>query len=181
MATWSNAYLGTLTADSTAAANNTTIRIAIPSAGLSNTGQNYVRVTFRSALTEGLELNPVYIGQRATAGDDYDFAAAPTQLTFSGGSAGFSIGTNATIVSDVALFSIPAGQPLIISFYENNTSLNGFRTGATNAGSSYFKAGNDCTTVNATGYSGLGVINYSVQLIEAGYDSAFMPMVIFAD
>jgi len=180
MPNWSDAFLGTLTSDY-AAAGSYSWRVVYLGTLLSNTGKDYVRLTFQSALTEGLAINPVYIGARATAGDTYDFAVAPTQITFNGGSAGFAIGTNAQATSDVINYSIPTGTSgVIISFYAPDVNNNGFRRGT--IGDAYYKAGLDVTTQNATGYGALAAYNLSLLKMEAGVDAGgFMPILVVAD
>ena len=182
MATWSNAYLGTIDTDYINS-GTATWRVIIYGTSLSNTGQTYVRLTFKSSTTEPLLLNPVYIGERATSGDDYDFAVAPTQITFNSGAGSFNIGTNAAATSDAINYAIPAGTAgIVISFTAPLATANGFLRGNTNVGTAYYKTATDASTQNATGYSALGVYNLSLFKIEAGVDvSAFMPMVIFAD
>lgn len=167
---WLNAYSASLDTDANATTTNYTWRIIFPTALLSNTGNPYVRVTFKASSSEALTLDPCYIGQKADSGDAYDFQAAPVQLLF-GGNAGFAIAAGATQVSDSAAFSIPAGKDIIVSFYTSgDASHNGFLRQTVATIASYYKSGSDASTQNATGYSSYGTYNLSVHLIEAGYD-----------
>ena len=171
--TWVTSFTGTLAADNVNT-GGTTWRFGIPNADISNTGLSYVRVTCHSASAVAWTLGNMYIGQKADSGDYYDFQAAPTQVTFSSGSAGFAIGADSTIVSDTISFSIPAGKDLIISLYGSNTSNDGIRisVAGVHSGSTYYKAGSEAATQNATGYSLYGYYNFGIALIESGSDEA---------
>ena len=183
MPNWSDAYLGTINTDYNTA-GTATWRLVIYGTSLSNTGQTYTRLTFKSATNEGLILNPVYIGARATAGDDYDFAVPPTQVTFNGGSAGFNIGTNAAATSDAISYAVPAGTAgVVVSFTAGIGTANGFLRGTTNIGTCYYILSSDAATQNAGVYAVLGVYNLSLFKIESGIDAAggFMPILVVAD
>ncbi|HOD52901.1 MAG TPA: hypothetical protein PKJ08_00100 [Candidatus Cloacimonadota bacterium] len=143
-----------------------TRRQLIPSSDISNSGRPYTRVTFNNSISDiSLSLNPVYIGQKADSGDAYDFQTTPVELKFSG-SSGFSIAAGQTITSDPALFTIPTGKDLLISFYESGSSR--LSNGVKNGWNYYYKAGNDAATVNATGYAAFYNTVLSISLIEAG-------------
>src|SRR5262245_37445681 len=125
--------------------------------------QTQARVQF-TAGSSGWDINAAYIGNKATSGDDYDFAATPTRLTFNNGSNTASLGANASLFSDWVLFTFDkVGNGLVISNYTaaatNDTQGQNNRP---ETQGNFFKAGNDASTVNATGYSsGLGTVGIS--------------------
>ncbi len=147
---------------------NRTIRVLINSAGLTNTGMSGVRVSFKASSAEILGIGAAYIGQAADAGDAYDFQAAPVQLLF-GGAGSVEIAAGGTVVSDEAVFTIPAGKNIIVSFYVvNNTSKDGVlsKNSVANWMSYYKDATNDASTVNASGYSS-STYTFAVSLVES--------------
>jgi WD40 repeat protein len=156
-----------------AAHSATTIRQVID-AGIINISGSRVSVTFGADGAAGtFAIDKAYIGHAALTGDSYDFATTPTALTFSGGSAGFS--TTTTITSDEVAFNLDPTRALIISFHTTVGGGAGIGDAPSITGWSCFtKAGDDATTVDATGYttvaaatsSVLGVV--SVQAIASG-------------
>ena len=76
-----------------------------------------VRLTFQSSSGGSLAMNPVYIGHRDMASDEWVFNGTATQVTFSSGSSGFSIGTSSEVVSDEINFTIDPTKDIIVSFY----------------------------------------------------------------
>lgn len=152
MRNWLKAYSGAPNSYS-AFTSGYTFRTVFLSSALSYTGLTFCRVTFRSQdVTNGLTVAKAYI-QTAGAGDAYDFSATPVQLTFNGGNANFSIGINATITSDPAVFTIPPSTNIVISGYTTAASGVGGKSGLGAGNRLYNKAGDDAATVNATGYS----------------------------
>ena len=131
-----------------------TVRQIIQTGQLLRTGGRAVRVTFEASSINGLSVASAYIGRVADAGDAYDFASTPTQLKFSTAN-GFSIAGGASIVSDIATFSILAGKHLLVSFYVDGAGgRDSLRGVATQAGwYNYWKLANDPATVDATGYT----------------------------
>ena len=174
MTTWTTAASATGDAD-VDAQSGFTHRVLIASAALSGTGQQYVRVTFEASSAQALTVGNAYIGTAADAGDAYDFAAAPTTLTFSG-AAGFAINAGASIVSDKIAYSITAGKNLIVSFYvSGDATHDSLRYDASIANwTDYYKEASDAATVDATGYSTVATRAYGVMKVEAGRNSAFV-------
>lgn len=141
-----------------AGASGLTLRQTIDGDTLTREGDR-VKVSFK-AYTGTFQVDKAYIGKRASSGDLYDFASAPVQLTFNGGSAGFTISSSATITSDIATFEFDSDDDIIIAFHIANSTNDSFASH--NAASptvnlrGYYKQGADDTaTVNATGYTAL--------------------------
>lgn len=128
-----------------------TIRQIIDSAQISQSGSR-ITVTFQAAAADTFQVDAVYVGHQAAAGDNYDFESAPTQLTFSGGSAGFTITNSATITSDEVNFTLNNAKDLVIAFHVLN---DGMACRATQTGwSSYYRSAiNDASTQNTSGYT----------------------------
>jgi len=167
MITWATAASAALFNDFSTS-NGYTYRQMIPSSDISNAGRPYTRVTFKVSAKRPLTLNPIYIGQKADSGDAYDFQTTPVELKFSG-SSGFAAAAGQIVTSDPALFTIPIGKDLVISFYVSGDSgHNGFKKDQKVGWNYYYKGGNDAATVNATGYFTVGDASLSVSLVEAG-------------
>lgn len=112
-----------------------------------------VRLTYKAGTLEPFEILSSYIGQKAAAGDPYDFSTTPTQILFTGSGTGV-VPQSGTLLSDEINFSWDKTSDLIISWYNNNGAQDSsaFLTGVTNTGQ-YTKAANDPSTVDATGYT----------------------------
>jgi 6-phosphogluconolactonase (cycloisomerase 2 family) len=127
-----------------------TIRQRITAAGITRSGSKVI-VRFQGPSSGNMVVSACYIGEQAAAGDAYDFASAPTQVTFNGGSSGFTVG-NTTQDSDQITFTLDETKNYVVSFHVSSGNV-----AAASAGSStwvpYSKAGNDASTVNATGYT----------------------------
>lgn len=138
----------------TALPTNYTARTVFLSGVLSNTGLTYCRVTFYAQdATNGLTIDKAYI-QTQGAGDAYDFSAAPVQLLFDGGNAGFTIAAGASKVSDTATFTIPASTNIVISLHTSGASGVGGKSGLATGNRMYYKAtADEAATVDVTGYS----------------------------
>lgn len=164
--TWLVSASATLDSDVTIAVTNT-IRQFIPAADIANAGKALVRGTFKASSAVQLITSKVFIGQGADAGDNIDFQATPTELLFGGGH-GFTCAAGATIVSDPAVFTIPAGKPLVLSWYLSTAGGGGHQYGTNANWLTYYKAGDDAATVNISGYAAFGANgSYGVLLIEA--------------
>ncbi len=113
-----------------------------------------IRIICEAATSSAWTLVEAFIGEQAAAGDAYDFAGAPTRITFTGGSNGFALAASGTITSDEIPFAFDPGKNYVIAFDHSNTvSLGSPRAlvvlpGATN----YLKVADDAQSVNATGY-----------------------------
>jgi hypothetical protein len=132
-----------------------TVRMIINGSALTRSGSK-VRITMETTSATSVTLQKCYIGQQASSGDTYDFASAPTQITWDGGSSGFTGDINAGKVSDEITFAIDETLNYIIAF--RFTSVAGTNlvseTSTSNQTQVYYKAAvDDVTTVNATGYT----------------------------
>lgn len=131
---------------------------------------NVCKVTFEAASIEGFEIDLCYIGEKAASGDEWDMkvSPAPVKVTFSS-SDGFSIGSGATIESDVIDFVIDSSKAYVIAFdVGSNASADGIRVLSVVAGAeSYLKSGaNEAHLADVTGYAAtwdiVGIINLEV-------------------
>jgi hypothetical protein len=80
-----------------------------------------VRVKFTSGSVQGLTVDHASIGIYASGGhggfgDPPNMVATPTQLTFNGGSPGFTIGTNTTITSDWISLSFLSSDRFVVDW-----------------------------------------------------------------
>jgi hypothetical protein len=149
--------------------NNFTIRQVIAASAISASGSQVV-VAFQGDGAGTFTCSKAYIGEQAAAGDSYDFAAAPTQLTF-GGNAGFTITGGNIIASDPLTFTLDETKSYVIAWLCPSSSTDDFGRQVTLSGwSGFFKSGDDVTTVNATGYTTsdnvMGV--YSLSVVASG-------------
>ncbi|MGM5087520.1 hypothetical protein E0H64_17640 [Rhizobium leguminosarum bv. viciae] len=143
---------------------STTVRQTIAAANLANIGGSKVRLTFRAG-TGSAAIDNVYIGHKAASGDAYDFESTPTQITFSGGSAGATVATNSTLLSDEIAFTIQSGKDLIVAIDFGAAAV--VSRGLTQTGwQAYRKSANDASTVNATGYSAIDAAD-CLSLVES--------------
>lgn len=133
---------------------NFTIRQRIDSAAFLISGTR-IQVRFACDGSGTFTCSKAYIGEAAAAGDAYDFASAPTQLTFSGGSAGFTITGSQTIDCDEVNFTLDRTKNYVISFVSPSSATDDFGMAGPGTAnwSLYYKSGDDATTVNATGYT----------------------------
>lgn len=146
--------------------NGYNVRIVIAASALSVSGTIVkVRFTPRSSGGSNLVVNAAYIGEKAAAGDAYDFAAAPTQLLFSG-SGGFTATPGTSVSSDELTFTLDETKNYIISYSMNAAS--NVRFGAASGWDTYFKAAAaaDVNTANVTGYTADAGVSYAVDLIQ---------------
>jgi 6-phosphogluconolactonase (cycloisomerase 2 family) len=136
-----------------AAFNGYTVRQVVDSGQLTRSGSK-VKISFKGTTTDGNSISSCYIGLKASSGDAYDFASAPTQVTFNGGSAGFSVTSTTAVTSDEISFEIDETKSYVIAFRVTSGFNNWAAT--VNAGSNQVwakSASNDASTVNATGYT----------------------------
>ena len=144
-----------------------TLRQWYASGAISGTSGSQVRITLEASSTAGFVLVACYIGVGASSGDVYDFDTTPTQILFSG-IAGVTLGTGATVVSDAATFTILPSRSLVVSaYFSTATSIRSSAGTNYSLSRGYSKAGNDVTTVNATGYAAATSENYLVKKIES--------------
>lgn len=116
-----------------------------------------LRLTLQSfAGAGGFTVKNMYVGIKAAAGDAYDFAATPLQVTFNSGSAGVTVANGDNIVSDPVNLAVSDAQSIVISvaFVDAGTALSSVATRPTQAGwAGFYKLADDAATVDATGYT----------------------------
>lgn len=93
---------------------NYTLRQRLGSALFAATGDT-VRITFRSSDLGGLSITRAFIGTKGVG--TYDFASAPTPITFDGGSVTKVVGATTDVVTDEIPFVVDGINDVIISIY----------------------------------------------------------------
>jgi hypothetical protein len=153
--TWQDAfgpYTGNETSDS--GWNGYTFRGIIPTAYVAVSGTK-IRVTVKNTTSNSVTIGRLYIGEKAAAGDAYDFASTPTQILFSGGASVSLTGNYETKVSDEITFSLDASKSYIYAF--DNISGDGEiwlkDDMPSSTFASFYTNANDASTVNASGYT----------------------------
>jgi len=164
IATTSFSAIASATMTGSSSWNGETMRQRIDTSVITNPdGLASVRVKLQSSSGTSADINKAYIGIAATAGDAFDFASTPVQITF-GGNNSVTIPANSEVISDEITISIPAGSSLIVSAYMPTAS--GLKAKSALAGwQGYYKAGDDAATVDTSGYS-TGQAVYGVAVID---------------
>lgn len=135
---------------------NQTVRQVISGSHLTRSGSK-VRITVDSTSSTGVTLQKMYIGRQASSGDAWDYASAPTQVTWDGGNSGFTLqNISSGKTSDEITFEVDETLNYIISFRLTSvagTNISSETTVGTGT-QTYFKATVDeVATVNVTGYT----------------------------
>lgn len=146
------------------------LRFVLPQTDFS-ADRTRVRVKIQAGTTSALVVTGCFFGQQATTGDAYDFAAAPTRLTFSGGSNGVSIPTGTSVWSDWVDFALDQTKGHILSVGASGGSW----SAASGTGhQTYFSLGASASagTVNVTGYSSDSFGNVHFESLEADSGAA---------
>jgi hypothetical protein len=182
--------LATLTMNSTptvaAGATGYTFRVEILAGALTRTGDK-VKLTFKAHTAPAtFGVDKVYIGKKAASGSAYDFASAPTAVTFSG-NPGFVITDDGTITSDEIVFDMD-GSAIIVSFHIINGSNDepDAKSDTSANLTTYQKSGDDAATVNATGYAlssrdSVGLTRIQVLDIEDGGTGLFFNGTLYSE
>lgn len=145
------AVSNTLTTNDTATGINFRQRFA---AALFSVAGSKIRLHFTGSTAIDSNIGPVYVGHGASAGDAYDFEAAPTQVTFQGGNASAVIPAGDTFASDLIDFDYDDTKPLLVAMYQSGT---GTGTRYADPGANYAQyhkiASDETSVVDATGYT----------------------------
>lgn len=131
-----------------------TLRQVIDANQLTTSGSK-VRITIKTTNATSITVGACFIGERAALGDNYDFASAPTRITWNGGNSSVSGNLTAGKLSDEISFAIDETKHYVIAFYIatafNNIVAKNITGGNTQA---YFKLNvNEASVVNASGYT----------------------------
>lgn len=94
-----------------------------------------------------------YIGHQASSGDPYDFDGNHVQVFWSG-SPSVAV-SDAIKLSDSVNINISAGKPVVISIYFTAPSDIPYISGSSGF-PAYYKAGDDASTKDASGYANIG-------------------------
>lgn len=161
---WQQTFAKTLNADE-GSWNGYTLRQPVPAASISVSGTK-MRTTFEGGSVEGVTLSAVYFQEAAAAGDAFDFATTPVQVTFDGGSGSVVIGAGASKLSDEITVTVDETKSYVFAFFINGGTGSDTVRRVSDSGNGYYKLGNDVTTVNATGYSPASLTFYLINKIE---------------
>lgn len=112
-----------------------------------------LRITCKAAA--GGTLSKSYVQVAAASGDAYDFSTTAVAVTWNAGSAGYTVGTNTTQLSDEISLTFDGSRDLVFSFYFSSLGNIYPQTGASGRTNSveYYKAGDDAATVDTSGYT----------------------------
>ena len=143
-----------------------TWRMTFPSSALLATDEN-VRIELEHIGTDYI-IGEMWIGTRAGAGDQYDYASSPTQMLFSGGASVNVTGTG--IWSDWLSFTIAPATDYIIGFWVSSPQTspppgNWASAGALNANKG--EVNESASPLDASGF-GTGVRDVAIKTIEVG-------------
>lgn len=146
------------------------VRQLISDSLLSNkTGKTFLRVTVRAASAEALAISSMYVGHGKASSDFFDFASAPTQVTFAS-SASTTISAGSTETSDAIAFAYDGTSDILFSFYISGASSDGMRrdTSITNCWYYYKSGSNESSTADVTGYTEVASSLVVINTIELG-------------
>ncbi len=130
--------------------SNTTARYIFPGSDIIGSA-NHIKIKL-TRYTSDWSFSKMYIGEKATSGDAYDFASTPRQVTFSSGQAGGTV-TSSGLTSDPIPFRVDKHKDYIISIYFSSYSEPPKKDTAASGYALYYKEGDDAATVDASGYS----------------------------
>jgi hypothetical protein len=105
---------------------NTTFRIVLP-ANYFTSAFTKIELTLYCGGGASVALTALYIGQQATSGDAYDFAATPTQILFAG--SGSKTISSGTFASDITSVSLDRTKAIVIALDVSGGSDGGLNTG----------------------------------------------------
>lgn len=136
--------------------NGYTLTQFIPQSSLAATGGTLVRVTYQTNATAGLSLSAAYICQASASYSSSAPACASTntQITFAGGSAGFSVASGASpTLSDTIAFVMPSSNGIVLSHQFNAASTITTSVSTPTGWVQAYKLGADAATAAKTGYA----------------------------
>lgn len=161
---WVDAVIGTLDKNQTTA-SNTTFRVRISSSQfVAGNGGSKIRITLEGATSGSITFSAIYVGKAASSGS-YAFATTPQQVLFSGSSS-VTPPTSSTVVSDEVSFSLDTSSDLVVSLYASGSGTVRAKTTLT-GWATYYKSGNDASTVAATGYTSSSNDTIAISKIES--------------
>lgn len=125
-----------------------------------------IRITLLGPSAGSAAVAAIYVGHKAAAGDPYDFDGSQVQLLVSA-SGSFAVGTSASVLTDEANFSFDKSKDLVVAIFFSGASSISTVTGLGTNYHEYYKAANDASTTDASGYTDGGSgINDFATLIE---------------
>lgn len=149
-----------------------TVRTRIKAGQISSSGSK-IRLNFQ--ISGAGVLQKMYVGYPAATGDAYDFVAAPTQVTFDGGSPSRTFSAAGSVASDIMNFALDNTKDLLVSWYVTGSG-NAINASSTNV-DSYHKSGDDAASVDATGYTASANYSRGIASVETGFSTSNMTLV----
>lgn len=144
-----NMVLSWVHTDSSTGWTGYTFRVRVSKSLLTTHGTE-ARITISTGPSPGSNLEVCHIGFGAESGNTFDFDSTPTQVKF-GGANGFSIAASTEFLSDPIALVVDGTRDIILAGY---ASAGGSFAGKAffSGWSTYYKAGSDTATVDASGY-----------------------------
>ncbi|MEQ9347748.1 MAG: hypothetical protein RIG26_15010 [Thalassospira sp.] len=158
------------------------MRQKIAAAQISGSGSN-IKIKFAADTTRSFNIDKCYIGHAAASGNAWDFDGNQVQVTFSTGSAGFTLTSGQTITSDEIAFSLDDSKDLIVAFDWSTGGTLGARGKASQTGWSVYEKNTSGTDESqdstpagySSGSSGVAGVE-AVQVESPVLDMVFRPV-----
>lgn len=162
---WSTAFSKALST-STFLGANINVRQLITSSNLS-LGGTKVRVTLQAGSTGSATIDHAEIGHADASVNPWNFDGGQVAVTFASGSAGVTISTNTSVLSDEITFTVDNTKNLIIAVHLSSSSAIETKSSVTGA-TAYTKSSSasEVSTSTVTGYTSTASAVYLVNLIE---------------
>lgn len=158
---WQNMFDGGSFGSNSNGWNGFTWRQRIPAASLTDISGTLVRLGLQAGTTENLTITKAYIGLES--GGNFQYASAPTQLTWDGGSASTTITAGHVKLTDAVSLALDGTATVVISLYMNGgTGADTFRfTSTMNGVQTQFKGAVDeaALTGALSGYTAQNAAN----------------------
>lgn len=114
-----------------------------------------IRFKFSGNSSGSHTIDDVFVSQQAASGDAWDSHSDITRVTFNGGSNGITIGVGEEVWSDWITYAVDDTKTHLVSTYVSSGSVPYRSDGAHTV---YYKAGNEASTEDRSGYSSAGYL-----------------------
>jgi len=162
-AAWTTVLSRTLNVDSSGWAGYSA-RQVLAAASLTDATGSQIRITLKGPASGQIAVTKMYVQVGAGSGS-YAFSTTPVQV-FVGGSASFTVGTGATVLTDAVTLGYDGTHDIVISIYTSGATSYAINQTA-NADTHWYKLGDDAATVGATGYTQTFNTYDTIPLVEA--------------
>lgn len=159
--TWQVAYSQALDLNSTGW-SGFNLRMRVNSSLLALSGTQ-TRLTLQASTLASCAIDGLYIGNRASSGDGWDFESGTQVQVLVGGSATFTVSANTETVTDAIAFALDNTKDVIVAVHFNTTSAVRGANGITNTVQYNRGAANETATANVSGYS---TLNNALRLVN---------------